>query len=74
MTTSPDDPRIGTDAELRLYAAECLNLAALYAAHGRELAEAGDDQGLVTNTQKLIAAVKAAAATVRDLRGRTCTR
>lgn len=71
--TLPDDPRIGTNEELRDYARQCLTLAAVYADHACDLAQIGDDVGLVTNTQKLIAAVRAAAATVQDLRGRTCT-
>ncbi len=71
MNTPTRSP-IGSTEELREYAADCLRLAALYASHGRDLAEAGDDLGLISNTHKLLAAVKAAALTIRDLRARTC--
>jgi hypothetical protein len=64
------DPPIGSTDELRIYAVEMLDLAVLYSRHAADLAEAGDFLGLETNMRKLIAATRAAAATVRDLRGR----
>jgi hypothetical protein len=61
---------IGSPEELRIYAVEMLDLAGLYSRHAADLAKAGDLPGLENNVRKLIAAVRAAAATVRDLRGR----
>jgi hypothetical protein len=61
---------VGSARELREYAAQCFRLAWIYAQHAEDLALIGDDEGLRTTTGKLIAAVKAAAATVSDLRRR----
>ena len=71
---APDQsrPPIGSADELRLYIAECLFLASLYASHGAELVEIGDNHGLEISLRKLITYTKAAVATHRDLRGRTC--
>ncbi len=72
---APDQPppTIGSAEELRQYISECLRLAGLYAFHGAELAEVEDDHGLEISLRKLIASMKAAAATHKDLRSRTCT-
>jgi hypothetical protein len=67
---SPLPAPVGSPDELRIYAVEMLDLAALYSRHAADLALAGDFVGLESNVRKLIAATKAAAATVRDLRGR----
>jgi hypothetical protein len=61
---------VGSVEELRQYAADCLRLARIFASHAEELAEIGMDEELAATTRKLVAAVKAAAATVIDLRGR----
>ena len=62
-------PPIGSPVELRAFAADTFDIAARCAWRARDLAEAGDDLGLEMTTRVLIAAVKAAAATVKDLRG-----
>jgi hypothetical protein len=67
-------PLIGSNDELRVYIGECFDLAAMYAKHARDLALAGDDLGLETATRKAIASLRAAAATVNDLKGRRCQR
>jgi hypothetical protein len=70
--SAPLQPRapIGSADELREYTSQCLRLVSLYALHGAELADAADDLGLETNLRKVIACVKAAAATARNLRDR----
>ena len=66
-------PPAGSLVELRVYAAECFALAKVYSDHAEDLVLIGDDEGLRRTTIKLIATIRAAAATVTDIRGRTCT-
>ncbi len=65
-------PPVGSLDELRVYAAECFALAKVYSDHAEDLVLIGDDEGLRRTTAKLIATITAAAATVTDIRGRTC--
>jgi hypothetical protein len=69
LPAAPVAAPTGGPEELREYVVGYLRLAAMYADHGADLATAGDLIGLQTNTAKLIAAVRAAAATVKDIRG-----
>jgi hypothetical protein len=70
----PNPAPIGSTWELREYAAESFGLVSMYATHAADLALAGDDLGAETATRKLLAAVRAAVATVEDLRGRDASR
>jgi hypothetical protein len=65
-----DPAPIGSNEELRQFAADKFALVELYAGHAVDLALAGDDEGLTTTTVKAISALFAAVATVQDLRGR----
>jgi hypothetical protein len=60
-------PVLGSPEEMRERVSMLLWMASMYAMHGAELAEAGDDLGLQTNTIKLIAAVKAARDAVKEI-------
>ncbi len=65
-------PPIGSKDELRQYVAQNYALVQVYAEHAQSLAALGMDEELATTTCKLLSAAKAAALSVRDLRGRTC--
>ena len=62
---------VGSIDELRQYAAECYAVVRVYAEHAQSLAALGMDEELAVTTRKLLAAAKAAALTVADIRGRT---
>ncbi len=62
-------PPVGSREELRQYIAENFRLARIFAEHAEHLAEVGMDAELSVATQKFLAAAKAAARTVADLRG-----
>jgi hypothetical protein len=67
MSPSPSPPTDDLDA-LREFAAECLARAAFYASHAEDYACLRDDAGLDYAVRNLAATVRAALATVKDIR------